>query len=106
MHKVNGSDYITALKRKTIYAGVQYNAVYSHTVNPLKTNGKTYNKDLALLMPASCTVLDCSGGIITSASSFDLLLNFKEGKRVYKCTCPNTATTCLCSPCALLATSS
>jgi len=102
MHKVNGSDYITALKRKTIYSGVKINAVQSHTANPLKSNGKTYNSDLALRMPQTCTVLDCSGGTITSASSFDLLLNYTEGKRIFACTCPNTSSTCLCTPCALL----
>jgi hypothetical protein len=102
MHKVNGSDYISVLKRKTIYASVKNNAVQSQTANPVKLNGKTYNKDLALLMPNPCTITDCSGGIITSASSYDILLNFQEGKRVYKSTCPNNASSSLCSPCALL----
>ena len=105
MHKVNGSDYITVLKRKTIYAGVKNNAVHSQTANPVKLNGNTYQKDLALLMPDTCTVTDCSGGIITSASSYAILLDYHEGKRAYKCTCTSataTATACLCTPCALL----
>ena len=99
MQKCDGSDYITMKKSRLIYSNVKYNAVHSQTANPVKLNGKTYNNQLALLLPQVCNTVTCTGGVITAAQSYDLLQTYATGKKYYVCTCLGSCTGC--KPCAI-----
>lgn len=92
MRKGSGSDYITAKKRNAIYDGIKTDAqLTGNTTNPLKNNGFYYNNMLNVCVPQNCTPADCSGGVLTNARSYELRLDFKQGKYYnnYICKCGN-----------------
>jgi len=124
MKKGTGSDYIKAKKQNAIYLGIKTNAeLTGTTVNPVKSNGFFYNNMINVLVPTGCSVENgCAGGILTNTRSYELRLDFKQGKfyNNYVCNCKkntycevldNTNCTCtiingtriedcLCTPCA------
>jgi len=124
MMKGTGSDYIKAKKQNAIYIGIKTNAeLTGTTVNPVKKNGYFYNNMINVLVPKDCSVANgCYGGILTNAQSYQLRLDFKQGKYYnnYVCSCPKvtncdvpangtcecrttqskTVYDCLCTPCA------
>ncbi len=124
MKKGTGSDYIKVKKQNAIYLGIKTNAeITGTTVNPVKKNGFFYNNMINVCVPQNCSVANgCSGGILTNARSYELRLDFKQGKYYnnYVCNCkknhiceilndticectliPGTRIEdCLCSPCA------
>ncbi len=125
MRKGSASDYITAKKRNAIYVGIKTDAqLTGNTTNPLKKNGFYYNNMLNVCVPQNCTPADCSGGVLTNARSYELRLDFKQGKYYnnYICKCGNNVIKevdlecnvteingkevidCLCTVCAFNAT--
>jgi len=102
MQRLCSSDYITALKQQAIYNTNKSNAVNFKTVNPLKTNGFRYNRDWVICQPTTCTTTDCSGGVLTTASSYENKQDFNAGKQwtYVRCLCPQGQTCYLCRPCA------
>ena len=121
MRKGSASDYITAKKRNAIYVGIKTDAqLTGNTTNPLKKNGFYYNNMLNVCVPNNCTPADCAGGVLTNAKSYELRLDFKQGKYYnnYICKCGNNVIKevdlecnvteingkevidCLCSTCA------
>ena len=80
MKRVSSSDYIKAKKQNAIYTEVKNNAYTNITVNPVKTNGLTYNDNISILLNTNCIVGDCSGGQLNHAKSYDLLYDFNHGK--------------------------
>jgi len=92
MRKGSASDYITAKKRNAIYVGIKTDAqLTGNTTNPLKKNGFYYNNMLNVCVPQNCTPADCAGGVLTNAKSYELRLDFKQGKYYnnYICKCGN-----------------
>ena len=92
MRKGSASDYITAKKRNAIYVGIKTDAqLTGNTTNPLKKNGFYYNNMLNVCVPKNCTPADCAGGVLTNAKSYELRLDFKQGKYYnnYICKCGN-----------------
>jgi len=90
MMKGSASDYITAKKRNAIYVNMQSNAqLTGNTTNPLKRDGFFYNNMLNVCVPNNCTRNDCVGGVLTNARSYQLRLDFKQGKYYnnYVCNC-------------------
>ena len=124
MRKGTGSDYIKAKRQNAIYVDMQTNAqLTGTTVNPVKKNGYVYNNLLSVLVPNNCSVANgCYGGVLTNAQSYQLRLDFKQGKYYngYVCNCANeifcsvltdrececanvankNVINCLCTPCA------
>jgi hypothetical protein len=82
MNRVNSSDYIKATKQNAIYTELKLNSKITlpHTVNPVKLNGHTYNNNFNILLSKNCSPTDCSGGCIQRAKSYDLLLDYNQGK--------------------------
>jgi hypothetical protein len=70
--KADASDYITA-KRQMAIAGEYLN---TNNTNPVKTNGKTYNRNFKFV---PTTNLDLSNCLIDSAS-YELLQSYTTGK--------------------------
>ena len=110
MNRVSSSDYIKAKKQNAIYKELKYNAQYTvpNTVNPVKNNGVQYNNNIGINIPNNCTPLECSGGTLQYAKSYDLLYDFNHGK-IYnynRCQCntnPETQLPCQAnSKCLLL----
>ena len=112
MRKGTGSDYIKVKKQNAIYLGIKTNAeLTGTTVNPVKKNGFFYNDMINVLVPNNCSVTNgCYGGILTNTRSYELRLDFKQGKYYnnYVCNCKNyiidscktidnNSTTCICS---------
>ncbi len=90
MKKGSASDYITAKKQNAIYLGIKTNAqLTGTTVNPLKKNGYYYNNMLNVCVPKNCNINSCIGGVLTNAKSYELRLDFKQGKYYnnYVCNC-------------------
>ena len=121
MKKGAASDYIQAKKQNAIYTDMHINAqLTGTTVNPVKKNGFYYNNNLNILVPRNCTKTVCAGGVLTNAHSYQLRVDFKQGKYYnnYVCICTKEpvdsvnedcdvtqvngkkTATCLCSPCA------
>jgi len=124
MVKGTGSDYIKVKRQNAIYTDMHINAqLTGNTTNPIKKNGYYYNNLLNVNVPKPCTVGSCSGGILTNARSYQLRLDFKQGKYYnnYVCKCQkvpikdiidptscevvempskDVVASCLCSPCA------
>ena len=121
MMKGSASDYITAKKRNAIYLGIKTDAqLTGTTTNPLKRDGYYYNNMLNVCVPKNCTKNECTGGALTNARSYQLRLDFKQGKYYnrYVCKCNNNiikevdlecnvteikgkeVIDCLCSTCA------
>ena len=91
MMKGSASDYITAKKRNAIYVNMQSNAqLTGNTTNPIKQNGYYYNNMLNVRVPKNCNLSHCAGGVLTNARSYELRLDFKQGKyyNQYLCKCP------------------
>jgi len=103
MQRVCSSDYITAIKRQTLYKENKSNAVTQHTVNPVKKNGFTYNNKIAICLPKTCVPGNCTGGVVTAAQSYALLQDYNFGHQYnqIRCACPAGETCYLCVPCAL-----
>jgi hypothetical protein len=92
MMKGSASDYIKVKKQNTIYTGIKVNAqLTGDTVNPVKKNGYYYNNMLNVNVPTVCNFSGCKGGILTNARSYQLRLDFKQGKQYnqYVCNCQN-----------------
>ena len=92
MMKGSASDYIKVKKQNVIYTGAKRNAqLTGNTVNPVKKNGYYYNNMLTINVPKVCDFNGCKGGILTNARSYQLRLDFKQGKQYnqYICECPN-----------------
>jgi hypothetical protein len=90
MKKGSASDYITAKKQNAIYVNIKTNAqLTGTTVNPMKKNGYYYNNMLNVCVPKNCDLNSCTGGILTNAKSYELRLDFKQGKYYnnYVCNC-------------------
>jgi hypothetical protein len=114
MNRVDSSDYISARKRNIIYSELKQNAKTLQTVNPVKTNGKTYNKNFFILLNKNCNPTSCPGGCLAHVKNYELFNDFNQGKTYNylrcdptcqtKCQqCPPVATTCepcLCFNCA------
>lgn len=100
MRKGTGSDYIKVKKQNAIYLGIKTNAeLTGTTVNPVKRNGFFYNNMINVLVPQNCSVANgCSGGLLTNTRSYELRLDFKQGKYYnnYVCNC-TTNTFCNCT---------
>ena len=100
MNRVSSSDYIKVKKQNAIYTELKKNAYKNITVNPVKTNGLTYNDNINILLSKNCVVNNCSGGQLNHAKSYDLLYDFNHGK-IYnynRCNCSGNC--CLCFTCA------
>jgi hypothetical protein len=122
MRKGTGSDYIKVKKQNAIYSSIKKNAeLTGNTVNPVKKNGFFYNNMINVLVPNNCSVANgCSGGVLTNTRSYELRLDFKQGKYYnnYICNCQKdkfcdvitdcectiingtNIIDCLCTPCA------
>jgi hypothetical protein len=123
MMKGSSSDYIKVKKQNAIYNNINSNAQFTgFTVNPLKRDGYYYNNMLNVNVPNQCSNNSCSGGILSNARSYQLRLDFKQGKYYnnYTCNCDRdiinnlkndssciatpidgeNVIKCLCSPCA------
>lgn len=91
MKKGTGSDYIKVKKQNAIYLGIKKNAeLTGTTVNPVKKNGFFYNNMIDVIVPPNCSVKNgCYGGILTNTRSYELRLDFKQGKYYnnYVCNC-------------------
>jgi len=91
MRKGTGSDYIKVKKQNAIYSSIKKNAeLTGNTVNPVKKNGFFYNNMINVLVPNNCSVANgCSGGVLTNTRSYELRLDFKQGKyyNKYICNC-------------------
>jgi len=122
MRKGTGSDYIKVKKQNAIYSSIKKNAeLTGNTVNPVKKNGFFYNNMINVLVPNDCSMENsCSGGVLTNTRSYELRLDFKQGKYynnyicncqkdtfcdvITDCECTRINGTkiigCLCTPCA------
>ncbi len=130
MMKGFASDYIKSKRQNAIYLNMHSNAeTTGNTTNPLKWNGFYYNNMLNVCVPKNCSKNNCTGGVLTNARSYQLRLDFKQGKYYndYICNCnkeqiyevtnvcdttgcstcnvkqidgQNVVANCLCSPCA------
>ena len=97
MNRVSSSDYIKAKKTNAIYTCLKYDAQNTspNTVNPVKTiNNLTYNDNINIALNKNCTPIDCSGGQLNYAKSYDLLYGFNYGKmyNYNRCLCSKTGT--------------
>ncbi len=70
----NGGDYIKKKKQKTLYRTLSNNVTYYNDSNPLKKRSR-YNDLYGVSMG-----IDCSGGVLTYAKNYDLLLDITKGK--------------------------
>ena len=70
--KADASDYITA-KRQMAIAGEYLN---TNNTNPVKTNGKTYNRNFKFVPTANLDLSNC----LIDASSFALMNDYTTGK--------------------------
>lgn len=92
MSKGFASDYIKAKRQNAIYSDIKINAqITGNTVNPVKKNGYFYNNMLNVCVPQPCSMAGCKGGVLTNARSYQLRLDFKQGKyyNQYVCNCKN-----------------
>jgi hypothetical protein len=97
MNRVSSGDYINAKKQNAIYNEIKFNAQHTipNTTNPVKLNGVQYNNNINLIVPNNCTPIECSGGILQNAKSYDLLYGFNHGK-IYnynRCQCNTSSET-------------
>lgn len=104
MHRVDSSDYISARKRNVMYNELKQNAKNLQTVNPVKTNGQTYNNNFFILLNKDCNNTSCGGGCLANAKSYELLNDFNQGKIYNYIRCDPTCQT-KCIPCSSPATS-
>ena len=104
MHRVDSSDYISAKKKNVIYSELKQNARNFQTVNPVKTNGNTYNDNISIILNKSCSPASCPGGCLVHTKNYELLNDFNQGKFYNYLRCNPTCQT-KCIPCSNPATS-
>ena len=71
---LSASEWSSAKKKKTIYNEIQKNVFLYGTANPVKQNGKEYNKTTKV--NSTC---DISSGYVEYAESYELLNDVEEG---------------------------
>ena len=78
----DSGDYTRARKQKTMYAELAKNSATPNVgPNPVKKNGFKYNMNFGIGQPQCAgTPVDCSGGCLKFARSYELLLDVTKGK--------------------------
>ena len=81
MQRAQSGEYILRKKQTQLYATLKQNAANFQTVNPVKKDGRRYNRFTYITLPAPCTPTGCTGGQMTWAASYAMRLDLKEGKQ-------------------------
>jgi hypothetical protein len=71
---LSASERATSKRNLTIYKEMYNNAIQLNTINPIKKNGFTYNKNSSLQ-----PICDLSSGHVNSAISYELRSDIKQG---------------------------
>ena len=74
---LSASERMKNKRQTTIYNEVVKNVQQTQTVNPVKTNGYTYNKNLSLQ-----PICDLSAGHVNTALSYELRTDMKQGSQL------------------------
>lgn len=90
MKKGSSSDYIDIKKQNAIYKELSQNATNLGTINPVKTNGQTYNNKLTILKKNTQKCCNSRGKNIKYVNSYGLQMNYYKGRdyKNYKCAIP------------------
>jgi hypothetical protein len=83
--KVDSGDYINYKKRSAI--AVEYANVVPANLNPVKNNGKQYNKNFTFIPTFSTPTTDLSNCLI-NAQNYELKQNYIFGSNYIKTICP------------------